>query len=77
MIGELLKYSGEPIVTFLVKFYNKLFDHGIFPEQWTESVIFPLFKKGDVNNPNNYRGISLSNVSSKVYSSIINSRLQK
>ena len=34
-------------------------------------------KKGDVNNPNNYRGISLGDASSKVYSTIINLRLQE
>ena len=39
--------------------------------------IISLFKKGDVNNPNNYRGISLCDVTSKIYSSIINTRLQK
>ena len=34
-------------------------------------------KKGDVNNPNNYRGISLCDASSNVYSTIINLRLQE
>jgi hypothetical protein len=36
-----------------------------------------LYKKGDVNNPENYRGISLCNISSKVYATVINCRLQK
>ena len=36
---------------FFVKFFNTLFDKGIFPENWTESLILPLFKKGDINNP--------------------------
>ena len=77
IIGELLKYSGNIVVDFLVKFYNALFDQGVYPDQWTESIIFPLFKKGDVNDPNNYRGISLCDISGKIYSSIINTRLQK
>ena len=50
---------------------------GVFPENWTESIVLPLFKKGDVNHPGNYRGISLSDISSKIYSSIINSRIQE
>ena len=53
-----------------------LFDNGIFPENWIESTILPLFKKGDRNNPGNYRGISLCDISSKIYSTIINRRLQ-
>ena len=36
----------------------------------------PLHKKGNPNNPNNYRGISLSDVSGKLFSTTINRRLQ-
>jgi hypothetical protein len=32
---------------------------GIFPELWVKSIIIPIFKKGDVNDTGNYRGISL------------------
>ena len=60
-----------------MKLFNTLFEKSIFPKNWTESIILPLFKKGDISNPNNYRGISLSDISSKLYSSIINSRLQE
>ena len=42
---------------------------------WTEAIIPPLYKKGDVNVPDNYRGISLLNVCSKLYSFILNKRL--
>ena len=59
-----------------MRLFNYLFDKGIYPEQWTESIILPLFKKGDVNNTHNYRGISLCNICSKLYSSVINQRLQ-
>ena len=58
-------------------FFNALFEKGIFPTKWTESIVLPLFKKGDVNNPNNYRGISLYDTSRKVYSTVINLRLQE
>jgi hypothetical protein len=65
------------VVQFFPKLFNKIFDNGVFPDSWTESVIFPIFKKGDVNNPNNYRGISLSDISSKLFGTIINRRLQE
>ena len=77
LIGEFFKYSGNNVVDFLVKLFNKLFDNGMYPDEWKETIILPLFKKGNVNDTNNYRGISLCNVSSKLYSAIINSRLQK
>jgi hypothetical protein len=74
--GEFLKNISVFIVPFLVKYFNALFDKGYYPSSWTESIILPLFKKGDVNKPGNYRGISLLNVCSKVFGFIINKRLQ-
>ena len=48
---------------------------GQFPDAWTEAIIQPLHKKGNTQDPNNYRGISLLNVCSKLYSYILNKRL--
>ena len=79
IIGELLKYvqGNDLIVDFFVTFFNCLFDRGIYPDNWTESIVLPLYKKGSVNDPSNYRGISLNDVSSKLYSTIINNRLRE
>ena len=64
IIGEIIGYSGNQVVHFFVKFFDILFDKGIFSDGWTVSIIIPLFKKGDMNNPGNYRGISLCDTSS-------------
>ena len=77
IIGESFKHAGHLAVDFLVKFFNVLFERGIYPDSWTESIIIPLFKKGNQNDPDNYRGISLCDISSKLYSSIIYNRLQE
>ena len=77
VINEMLKHGSGLIVDFLVKYFNALFDKGIYPDNWCKSIIIPLFKKGDQNDPNNYRGISLCDVCGKLYSSIINNRLQE
>ena len=77
IVGEFLRFSPEFTVPFFVKFLNALFDRGIYPDKWNESIILPLYKKGNRSEPGNYRGISLCNVGSKVYSSIINNRLQQ
>ena len=76
MIGEFFKFSSEIISDYLVALSNHLFDNGFYPDDWCESIILPLFKKGNFNDPNNYRGISLCNIASKLYSSIINDRLK-
>ena len=80
IIGELLRNAGkfDFVLDFLVRIFNVLFDKGTFPANWTESIVFPLCKKGDANNPNTYRGISPCDASSKPSSVIIiNTRLQK
>jgi hypothetical protein len=79
IVAEFLKNAckSQMVMDYFVKFFNSLFNKGIFPEKWTESIVLPLYKKGDSNNPNNYRGISLSDASSKLYSAVINMRLQE
>jgi hypothetical protein len=77
IVGELFKNYSTNVIDFFVNLFNELYDTGVYPENWTHSIIQPLFKKGDTNNPNNYRGIFLSDISGKLYSKIINCRLQK
>ena len=45
------------------------------PEEWKESIIVPIHKKGDKTDCNNYRGISLSPTTYKILSNILPSRL--
>ncbi|KAL7306278.1 hypothetical protein TKK_0001711 [Trichogramma kaykai] len=47
------------------------------PEDWKTAIIVPLYKKGDPNNPGNYRGISLLPTAYKIYTEIIKGRLIK
>jgi hypothetical protein len=36
------------------------FEHGILPESWLTSFIYPIFKKGNPADANNYRPIALT-----------------
>ena len=73
--AEFLKYAENFVVPFLTKLFNKLYDTSYFPLDWCKSVIIPLFKKGEDSNPDNYRGISLLSIVSKVFTAILNKRL--
>jgi hypothetical protein len=45
------------------------------PAEWCNGEIVSLFKKGDENDINNYRGIAIINTSAKIFLKIINSKL--
>lgn len=61
-----------PIVTNLV---NSIFATGIVPDDWKQNYINPIPKKGDVNQIQNYRGISMQSVLPKILDKAITHRL--
>lgn len=73
---ELLKYGGILLHFRLLHLINQCWRNCKIPEAWTTAEIISLFKKGDRNNCENYRGISLLNSIYKVYAKIINKRLK-
>ena len=75
LIAELFKESSRASLPLLNILFNRLFLLGTFPESWSRSIIVPIHKKGNVSNPENFRGISLLDVLGKIYTSIINKRV--
>ena len=75
IISEMLKSTFIEICLVLVELYNKIFDLGVFPVQWAGSIICLIHKKGPLDDPNNFRGISLIDVLNKVFTSILNERI--
>lgn len=56
--------------------FNKILDTGILPDEWLVGTIVPIYKnKGDKDDVNNYRGITLFSCMSKLFTSLINERL--
>ena len=48
----------------------------VIPSEWTIGIIKVLYKnKGDINDVNNYRGITLLSCLGKLFTSVINARL--
>ena len=72
--NEMLKASGPVILPFLTRVLQLLFENGDFPDAWIDSLIVPIFKKGNPELCDNYRPISLTSLVSKIYTSILNMR---
>ncbi|OMJ29259.1 Transposon TX1 uncharacterized [Smittium culicis] len=65
----------SPFVKVLFRLIKEIWDTESIPEQLDPSVVVTIPKKGDMREPNNYRGISLISTLSKVVSKIIARRL--
>ena len=75
VLAEMLKVGGHEVVVFLTDLFNAIFDKGYYPKEWAKAIITPIYKKGDVDSADNYRGVSLLSIVSKCYTSILNQRL--
>ena len=69
-MGELLKYRGVSMVKMLGKLYALIWKEECVPMEW-KGLIVSLFKKGDKEDPGNYRGITLLSVVGKVFCKIL------
>jgi hypothetical protein len=67
----------DVFISVLTRLFNSTFFGDVSPSEWNDAIITLLFKgKGDVRNPENYRGISLTPHLLKVYESVLTSRMQ-
>ena len=73
--AELIKEGGRKIRYQIHKLTLSIWNKEELPEEWKESIIVPIHKKGDKTDFNNYRGISLLPTTYKILSNILLSRL--
>ncbi|UYV74309.1 hypothetical protein LAZ67_11002975 [Cordylochernes scorpioides] len=75
--NEIIKVLPDSYMGLLEQFYNRALIMGHYPTIWTKSIIHPIFKSGDKDNPSNYRGIALISNLSKLFTTILRSRLNE
>jgi hypothetical protein len=73
--AELIQAGGKMLLSAIHKLINSVWNKEELPDQWKESIIVPVHKKGDKTDCNNYRGISLLSSSYKMLSDILLSKL--
>ena len=73
--AELVQAGGEDVIPALLTIYNKIWQTGEWPTPWTQSLVITLPKKGNLQQCQNYRMISLISHPSKVMLKIILNRL--
>jgi hypothetical protein len=68
--AELIQAGGEMLLSGIQKPINSVWNKEL-PDQWMESIIVPVHKKGDKTDCNNHRGISLLSTSCTILSNIL------
>ena len=77
VLGEYLKIFGYKHENILLKLTRVIFSEHIYPSKWDLSYIKPIYKKGKVSDPNNYRGLAIGSAFAKLFSLILLKRLEK
>ena len=73
---ELVQAGGEAMISTLLTICNKIWQTGEWPTPWTRSLVIILLKKGNLQQWQNYRTISLICHPSKVMLKVLLNRLK-
>jgi hypothetical protein len=74
--NEYIKSTHNSMIKIYVKLFNIVYSTGHVPQSWTIGNIKPIYKKkGSKDNPDNYRPITILSCLGKLFTSVLNSRL--
>ena len=72
---KFIKLAKFSIAEFISKLFNSCLTRGVFPEALKIAEVVPIYKKGNVCEPTNYRPISLLYQFSKTFEKLLFSRV--
>jgi len=73
---ELIKYGGNKLLIRMYELVRQIWEEERIPEEWKETIIVPIYKKGDRDSCENYRGITLGKAAYKVLANIIMEKIK-
>ena len=76
ILNEMLKCGLGFIISSVTKLFNLILNSERYPDLWNIAYQIPLFKGGDVYNPNDFRGISITSCFGKIFNKALNTRLK-
>ena len=75
IINEVLKTGEFCLVDHIVKLLNLILQSEKYPLKWTRNLLVTLHKGGPLDEPDNYRGKSISSCLSKLFSTVLYLRI--
>ena len=76
ILNEMLKNSPPCVINLLFRFINLCLKKELVPQSWCFELINPIYKDGNMKDPDNYRGICISSALMKVLCMLLNNRVQ-
>lgn len=77
ILMEAWLFGGLIVKEELVNVIKKVWGSGKCPEDWKTNLVVPLYKKGDQEKVENYRGIFLLCTAYKIYAEVVKGRLEE
>lgn len=76
ILNEFIKNCPDKLIYVIVLLFNMVLESSIIPTDWSVGINKVLYKnKGDIDDINNYKGITLLSCLGKLFTSVINERL--
>ena len=73
--NEMLKSGQQTLLKSLKKLFNLILVAGTYPSWWGVGRVVSIHKKGDMSDPSNFRGITISSAMGKLFNAVMNNRL--
>ena len=73
--NKLIKICADGITKVFTDFVNLSLRSGVFPDDWKQANVTPIFKKDDRQLKSNYRPVSLLNAFSKIIEKVVFTRV--
>ena len=74
--NEILKTSGKIYKSAFMHLFNSIRQSGLYPSPWKKDILHPIHKSDEKDDPNNFRGISISSCFGKFFIKILKNRLE-
>jgi sorting nexin-29 len=74
--AKLIKNGGKHLWKCIFDLILAIWNKEVMPADWKTAVICPIHKKGNKLECNNYRGISLLNVTYKIFTNILTKHIE-
>jgi hypothetical protein len=75
--NEILKVARPVIGQQLLLIFNTVVKTCYVPSVWKDNILTPIHKSGSLDDPDNYRGIAVGSCVCKLFSKLLNIRLEQ